>query len=94
MSIANLKTDSSLCARMFMGINIHKNYPLIALLDENAKALNSSGVDNDLSKLANFFDHLDHNRKSTKVTMGSEKYKETPWSNIVHLGKELPHQLK
>jgi transposase len=63
---------------MFVGMDVHKNYLQIVVLNENGKVLDNSRVDNDLSKIAKFFDHLDHNRKSTKVVMESSGM----WYNI------------
>jgi hypothetical protein len=42
------KTDSSLCEGMFVGMDVHKNYLQIAVLNENGKVLDNSRVDNDL----------------------------------------------
>jgi transposase len=42
-------------------MDVHKNYLQIAVLNENGKVLDNSRVDNDLSKIAKFFDRLDHN---------------------------------
>jgi transposase len=63
---------------MFVGMDVHKNYLQIAVLNENGKVLDNSRVDNDLSKIAKFFDRLDHNRKSTKIVMESSGL----WYNI------------
>ena len=54
------KADSSLSESMFVGMDVHKNYLQIAVLNENGKVLDNSRVDNDLSKIAKFFDRLDH----------------------------------
>ena len=72
------KSDSSLCESVFVGMDVHKNYLQIAVLNENGKVLDNSKVDNNLSKIAKFFDRLDHNRKSTKIVMESSGM----WYNI------------
>jgi hypothetical protein len=36
------KAYSSLCESMFVGMDVHKNYLQIAVLDENGKVLNNS----------------------------------------------------
>jgi transposase len=56
---------------MFVGMDVHKNYLQIAVLNENGKVLDNSRVGNDLSKIAEFFDRFDHNGKSTKIVMES-----------------------
>ena len=71
------KADSSLGESMFVGMDVHKNYLQIAVLDENGKVLNNSRVDNNLSKISEYFDYLDH-RKSTKIVMESSGL----WYNI------------
>jgi transposase len=63
---------------MFVGMDVHKNYLQIAVLDEKGKVLDNSRVDNDLSKIDKFFDRLDRNRKSTKIVMESSGL----WYNI------------
>ncbi|MGE5661323.1 MAG: IS110 family transposase, partial [Ignavibacteriales bacterium] len=64
---------------MFVGMDVHKNYLQIAVLDENGKVLDNSRVDNNLSKIERFFDRLDHDRKTaTKIVMESSGM----WYNI------------
>jgi hypothetical protein len=36
---------------MFVGMDVHKNYLQIAVLNENGKVLNNSRVDNNLNKI-------------------------------------------
>lgn len=64
------KTDSSLYESMFVGMDVHKNYLQIAVLDENGKVLNNSRVDNTLIKVNEFFDTV-HPSNNTKVVMES-----------------------
>jgi hypothetical protein len=46
---------------MFVGMDVHKNYLQVAVLDENGKILNNSRVDNNLIKVNEFFDSLHPN---------------------------------
>jgi transposase len=55
---------------MFVGMDVHKNYLQIAVLDENGKVLNNSRVDNTLIKVNEFFDTV-HPGNNTKVVMES-----------------------
>ena len=49
------KADGDVCKRiMFVGMDVHKNYLQIAVLDENGKVLNNSRVDNNLAKVSDF----------------------------------------
>jgi transposase len=62
---------------MFVGMDVHKNYLQVAVLDEKGKVLNNSRVDNNLIKVNDFFDRL-HPRSNTKVVMESSGM----WYNI------------
>jgi hypothetical protein len=43
------KSKSDVCKKsMFVGMDVHKNYLQVSVLDENGKILNNSGVDNNL----------------------------------------------
>jgi transposase len=55
---------------MFVGMDVHKNYLQIAVLDENGKVLNNSRVDNTLIKVNELFDTV-HPGNNTKVVMES-----------------------
>ena len=55
---------------MFVGMDVHKNYLQVAVLDEKGKILNNSRVDNNLIKVNEFFDSL-HPNNNTKVVMES-----------------------
>jgi hypothetical protein len=55
---------------MFVGMDVHKNYLQVAVLDEKGKVLNNSRVDNNLIKVSEFFDNL-HLGNNTKVVMES-----------------------
>jgi hypothetical protein len=50
---------------MFVGMDVHKNYLQIAVLDEKGKILNNSRIDNNPIKV-NDFDSL-HPGNNTKV---------------------------
>jgi len=43
---------------MFVGMDVHKNYLQVAVLDEKGKVLDNSRVDNNLAKVNEFFDSL------------------------------------
>lgn len=62
---------------MCVGMDVHKNYLQVAVLDEKGKVLDNSRVDNDLTKVDEFFDSLHPNSK-TKVVMESSGM----WYNI------------
>jgi transposase len=52
------KTDGIVFKNMFVGMDVHKNYLQVAVLDEKGKVLNNSRVDNNLIKVNEFFDSL------------------------------------
>jgi transposase len=60
-----------------VGMDVHKNYLQVAVLDERGKVLNNSRVDNNLIKVNEFFDGL-HTVSNTKVVMESSGM----WYNI------------
>jgi len=43
---------------MFVGMDLHKSYLQVAVLDGKGKVLKNSRIHNDLSKLGRFFDHI------------------------------------
>ena len=65
---------------MFVGMDVHKNYLQVAVLDEKGKILNNSRVDNNLIKVNEFFDSL-HPDNNNKVVMESYGF---TW--ITHIG--------
>jgi hypothetical protein len=42
------KADGNVSKSMFVGMDVHKNYLQVAVLDEKGKILNNSRVDNNL----------------------------------------------
>jgi transposase len=71
------KTDGTVFKNMFVGMDVHKNYLQVAVLDEKGKVLNNSRIDNNLMKVNEFFDRL-RPRSNTKVVMESSGM----WYNI------------
>jgi transposase len=71
------KADGNVSKSMFVGMDVHKNYLQVAVLDEKGKILNNSRVDNNLIKVNEFFDSL-HPSSNTKVVMESSGM----WYNI------------
>ncbi|MGA9845866.1 MAG: hypothetical protein WBP64_13065 [Nitrososphaeraceae archaeon] len=46
------KADGSVCKKsMFVGMDVHKNYLQVAVLDDKGKVLDNSRVDNNLTKV-------------------------------------------
>jgi hypothetical protein len=62
----NSKADGNVSKSMFVGMDVHKNYLQVAVLDEKGKILNNSRVDNNLIKVNEFFDTL-HPSSNTKT---------------------------
>ena len=56
--VCKSKSDGNVFKNMFVGMDVHKNYLQIAVLDEKGKVLNNSRVDNNLIKVNEFFDRL------------------------------------
>jgi len=94
--LCKAKADGDVCKRsMFVGMDVHKNYLQVAVLDEKGKVLNNSRVDNDLTKVNEFFDSI-HPNRNTKVVMESSGM----WYNIYeclskrHLNVRLSNPVK
>jgi len=64
------KADGNVSKSMFVGMDVHKNYLQVAVLDEKGKILNNSRVDNNMIKVNEFFDSL-HPGNNTKIVMES-----------------------
>jgi transposase len=71
------KADGIVSKSMFVGMDVHKNYLQVAVLDEKGKILNNSRVDNNMIKVNEFFDSL-HPGNNTKIVMESS----CVWYNI------------
>jgi transposase len=69
---------------MFVGMDLHKNYLQVAVLDGKGKVLKNSRIDNDLNKIQRFFDRIDTpctasgSSKDVRVVMESS----CVWYNI------------
>jgi hypothetical protein len=74
------KPDGNVCTDMFVGMDLHKSYLQVAVLDGKGKVLKSSRIDNDLSKVGGFFDCIggSGNSSDVKVVMESS----CVWYNI------------
>jgi transposase len=72
------KADCSVCKKsMFVGMDIHKNFLQVAILDEKGNVLNNSRVDNNLTRVNEFFDSPSPGNNA-KVVMESSGM----WYNI------------
>ena len=49
---------------MYVGIDLHKNYSQIAVMDDKGKVLQNNKIDNDIQKLGIFFDQLKNKKKN------------------------------
>jgi transposase len=67
---------------MFVGMDLHKNYLQVAMMDEKGKVLQNSRIDNDLKGVDRFFDKISN---PSRVVMESS----CVWYNIYrHLSEE------
>ena len=64
---------------MFVGMDLHKNYMQIAVMDKEGKILRNSRIDNNLRHMTRFFDSIDSNEKPVVVMESS-----SVWYNIYH----------
>ena len=59
------KSDGKLCSNnsmMYVGMDLHKNYLQIAVMDEKGKVIKNSKIDNDIQKIGIFFDQIKNNK--------------------------------
>ena len=69
---------------MFVGMDLHKNYMQIAVMDKKGKVLRNSRIDNNPKHMTRFFDSIDSNEKPVVVMESS-----SVWYNIYrHLSEE------
>lgn len=54
---------------MYIGMDLHKNFLQIAVMDNNGKLLENSRIENDHKHISNFFKNV--NSDNTKVVMES-----------------------
>ena len=46
----------------YVGMDLHKNYLQIAVVDEKGKLIKNSKIDNDIQKIGKFFDQIDDSK--------------------------------
>jgi transposase len=69
---------------MFVGMDLHKNYLQIALMNDNGKVIKNSKVDNSIGEISKFFDNINkrkdkkNNNDNLRVVMESS----CVWYNI------------
>jgi transposase len=64
---------------MFVGMDLHKNYLQIALMDKKGKVLRNSRIDNNLKHITRFFESINSSEKPLVVMESS-----SVWYNIYH----------
>jgi transposase len=69
---------------MFVGMDLHKNYLQIAVMDKKGKILQNSRIDNNLKRINRFFESINSKEKPVVVMESS-----SVWYNIYrHLSEE------
>jgi len=57
---------------MFVGMDLHKDYMQIAVMDKKGKVLQNSRIDNNLKQISRFFENISSSSSSkTQVVMES-----------------------
>lgn len=74
------KSDGNVCSDMFVGMDLHKSYLQVTVLDDKGKVLRNSRIDNNLSKVGRFFDRIDASASSNGVKVVMES--SCVWYNI------------
>ncbi len=52
---------------MYVGMDLHKNYLQVAVMDEKGKVIRNSKIDNDIQKIGRFFDQIKNKKKNDGV---------------------------
>jgi hypothetical protein len=71
---------------MFVGMDLHKNYLRIAVMNDKGKVLENSRINNDLKQVGRFFDEY-INHEKVRVVMESSSV----WYNIYSYLSEEKH---
>lgn len=72
-------------SNMYIGMDLHKKYLQVAVVDEKGKVMRNSKIDNDLDEIGKFFN--DVNNQDAKVVMESSGV----WYNIYEYLSEQKH---
>jgi transposase len=72
-------------SNMYIGMDLHKKYLQVAVVDEKGKVMKNSKIDNDLDEIGKFFN--DVNNQDAKVVMESSGV----WYNIYEYLSEQKH---
>ena len=64
------KSDGNVCTDMFVGMDFHKSYLQIAVMNDKGKVLENSRINNDLKQVGRFFDE-NINDEKVRVVMES-----------------------
>ena len=83
-NVIKSKLDGKLS--MFVGMDLHKNYLQIAVMNEKGKVLENSRINNDLKQIGRFFDE-NINDEKVRVVMESSSV----WYNIYSYLSEEKH---
>ena len=67
-NVSKSKLDDKIS--MFIGMDLHKNYLQIAVMNEKGKVLENSRINNDLRQIGRFFDQ-NINDENVRVVMES-----------------------
>ena len=80
------KSDGNVCTDMFVGMDLHKNYLQIAVMNDKGKVLENSRINNDLKQVGRFFDE-NINDEKVRVVMESSSV----WYSIYSYLSEEKH---
>ena len=56
---------------MFVGMDLHKNYLQIAVMDKKGKIIRNSRIDNNLKQISRFFENINSSEKPLVVMESS-----------------------
>lgn len=88
------KKNMMMMMMRYVGMDLHKNYLQIAVVDEKGKLIKNSKIDNDMQKIGKFFDQINdvkikkqNTHTTTKVVMESSFVFGMTYTNILQKKK-------
>lgn len=76
------KSDGNVFKNMFVGMDIHKNYLQIAIMDNKGKLMRNDRIDNNLDEIHRFFSNNDVEQNNSHKWLWNHHVLGTVYINI------------
>lgn len=81
------KSDGNVFKNMFVGMDVHKNYLQIAIINNKGKLMRNDKIENNLDEINTFFSNSDVQQNNSQVVMESS----CTWYSVYHYLAEEKH---